>query len=160
MNKVALLLGSNLGEREKNLQKAGKLIEEKTGNILETSKIYATAPWGNEDQPAFLNQAIMVWTLLSPDILMQQLLDIEHEMGRTRDEKWGARLIDIDILLYEDQVVDTAHLKIPHPHLHVRNFTLYPLNEIAAEWIHPVLKKTVNELLIASPDSCEVTIHV
>src|SRR5688572_5768781 len=127
MNKVALLLGTNLGEREENLETARKLIEEKTGDILETSKIYATAPWGNQDQPAFLNQAIMVWTLLSPEELMQKLLEIEKEMGRTRDEKWGSRLIDLDILLYEEEIVDTESLKIPHPHLHERNFTLYPL---------------------------------
>ena len=160
MYKAALLLGTNLGEREKNLEKARKLIEEKIGNILEESKIYATAPWGNQDQPAFLNQSILVWTLLSPEELMQQLLDIEHELGRTRDEKWGSRIIDIDILLYEDKIVDSETLKIPHPHLHERNFTLYPLNEIAAEWEHPILKKTVNQLLKDSADTCEVTIHV
>jgi 2-amino-4-hydroxy-6-hydroxymethyldihydropteridine diphosphokinase len=160
MYKAALLLGTNLGEREENLEKARNLVEEKVGTILEESKIYATAPWGNRDQPAFLNQAILVWTLLSPEDLMQQLLDIEHELGRTRDEKWGSRIIDIDILLYEDKVVDSENLKIPHPHLHERNFTLYPLNEIAAEWEHPILKKPVNQLLIDSADKCEVTIHV
>ncbi len=160
MQKVALLLGTNLGEREINLKKASELIEEKVGNILEQSKIYATAPWGNTEQPGFLNQALLVWTILEPEQVMQTLLDIEQQMGRVRDEKWGSRLIDIDILLIEDTVVDSETLKVPHPHLHERNFTLYPLNEIVAEWEHPILKKTVNQLLIESTDKSEVTIHI
>src|SRR5687767_5330344 len=121
MYKVALLLGTNLGEREQNLKKAQELIDEKAGNVIEESKIYATSPWGKTDQPTFLNQALMIQTWMEPEALMYMLLEIEKEMGRTRDMKWDARTIDIDILMIEDRTVDTENLKVPHPHLHERN---------------------------------------
>lgn len=159
MYKVALLLGTNIGEREENLKKAAELIAEKAGSIIQESKIYATAPWGKQDQPQYLNQALLLQTWLEPEALLYILLEIEQEMGRVREEKWSARIIDIDILLMEDKVIASETLTVPHPHLQHRNFTLYPLNEIAPDWEHPTLKKTVNELLKESADSDEVIIH-
>jgi len=150
---VFLLLGSNLGERLQILQSAAGLIEERVGAIQSSSSIYETAPWGVLDQPVFLNQILSVQTALMPKEVLRIILDIEHELGRIRYERWGARVIDIDMLYFNDLVLDSARLTLPHPRLHERMFTLIPLNEIAPGFVHPLLFKTTKELLAECADS-------
>jgi 2-amino-4-hydroxy-6-hydroxymethyldihydropteridine diphosphokinase len=109
--------------------------------------LYQTASWGNLDQPDFINQVIELKTSLSPADLLKAILKIENVLGRQRLKKWGSRTIDIDILLYEDQIVNTADLVIPHPYLSVRRFSLMPLSEIAPNLVHPISRKNITELL-------------
>ncbi|GAB5527142.1 MAG: 2-amino-4-hydroxy-6-hydroxymethyldihydropteridine diphosphokinase [Roseivirga sp.] len=156
MKGIYLLLGTNLGDREKNLSAARNLMKEEAIELKAVSSIYETAAWGIEQQPGFLNQVLEVATDLSPEALLKTLLAIELEMGRVRIQKWGERLIDIDILYYQDKVVDTADLKVPHPEIPNRRFTLVPLVELAAGEVHPVLGKTQQELLAVCPDGLEV----
>lgn len=151
-----MLIGGNVGNRLQNLQKAVELITMKVGEIGKTSAVYETEAWGKTDQPAFLNQVVQVNTGHEPHVLLDAILGIEQEMGRQRKEKYGPRTIDIDILLYNDLVLDTSALAIPHPQLHLRRFALAPLSEIAASVIHPVLKKSVDELLLECPDKLTV----
>lgn len=155
-NQVYLLTGSNLGDRTTFLEQAKSLINNQAGKVISYSNLYETSAWGNIDQPNFLNQALEISTLHPPKKLLDILLEIENTIGRVRQKKWGARCIDIDILFYEDQVIDTKKLVVPHPHLHKRNFTLIPLMEIAAEFEHPVLKKTIESLYWDSEDTLEV----
>lgn len=153
---VFLLLGSNLGDRLQVVQAATKLIREGVGEIRAASSIYETAPWGVLDQPVFLNQVLSVETSLVPEEVLRVILNIEQELGRVRHERWGARVIDIDMLYFEDIVLDSARLTLPHPRLHERRFTLVPLNEIAPDFIHPVLKRNTTDLLAACTDPGEV----
>jgi 2-amino-4-hydroxy-6-hydroxymethyldihydropteridine diphosphokinase len=156
MNKTYLLIGGNVGDRHKNLEKARQLIEAQAGKLLMQSSIYETAAWGKQDQPAFLNQALHVETALEPMPLLKALLKAEQDMGRQREEKYGPRTIDIDILLYNDLSLETNELAVPHPQLHLRKFALMPLAEIAAAEIHPVFKKSIDELLLNCPDKLDV----
>lgn len=156
MNTAFLLTGGNLGNRLQNLQQAYTLIEESCGNILKASAVYKTAAWGFADQPNFYNQALQLQTNLSPEKLMQQLLQIEKQMGRKRSIKMGPRVIDIDILLMNDFIINTSLLTIPHPRLQERRFVLIPLNEIASTIIHPILKKSIQQLLIECKDTLAV----
>jgi len=156
MNKAYLLMGGNIGNREKNLARAITLLNENCGTVVAHSSIYETAAWGNTDQQDFLNQAILLETQLSAEHLMSSLLQVEEIMGRKRNEKFGPRTIDLDILLFNDEVHHTAHIKIPHPELHNRRFALAPLAEIAENRVHPVLKKTIAELLIETTDKLPV----
>ncbi len=156
MNKVYLLLGSNLGGREKFLSLAEKEIEKQIGKIISASSVYETAAWGKEDQDAFLNKVICVETNLKAEKVLEKILSIEKNLGRTRDKKWEARIIDIDILFFNSEIFKSSNLQIPHPHLHERRFALVPLAEIAPEFVHPVLKKTVKELLNECPDELKV----
>ncbi len=142
-----LILGSNLGDRRKYLSEAAGLISERLGIIKARSSVYQTASWGVHDQPDFVNQVLMVETDLNPEDLLEGILKIETELGRERREKWGSRTMDIDILLYENRVIDKPDLKIPHPFLHERRFCLQPLNEIAPAYIHPVFNKSIARLL-------------
>lgn len=155
---VFLLLGSNLGDRLQILESAEMLIKERIGKIQSASSIYETAPWGVLDQPAFLNQILIVSTALSPEEVLRIVLEIEHELGRVRYERWGARVIDIDMLYYQDLILDSARLTLPHPRLHERRFTLVPLNEIAPDFIHPFLQKTTSQLLSECSDPGAVVI--
>lgn len=155
-NKAYLLTGGNLGNREEYLALARELIGKQCGTIMASSALYETAAWGKEDQPAFLNQALEITTALSPRQLIRRILKIEKQMGRVREEKYGPRLIDIDILLFNEEVHNYALLKLPHPEMQQRRFALLPLAEIAAGVVHPVLKKTIAELLAACPDPLEV----
>jgi 2-amino-4-hydroxy-6-hydroxymethyldihydropteridine diphosphokinase len=148
---VFLLLGSNLGERSQILRSAVALIAERVGVIQSVSSVYETAPWGILEQPAFLNQALSVSTMLMPEEVLRIILDIEHELGRVRYERWGARVIDIDMLYYSDWALDSARLTVPHPRLHERRFVLVPLHEIAPDFIHPLFLKTTKQLL----DECQ-----
>ncbi len=147
MENVYLLLGSNETDRFGNLEKACEWIALRCGKILKKSALYETEAWGLNEQNAFINQAVLIETSFAPKELLLQLKAIEKEIGRVETVKWGPRVIDIDILFYGNDVLDTEELKVPHPFLHERRFTLAPLNEIAAEFVHPVLNKTVNELL-------------
>lgn len=155
---VFLLLGSNLGDRLQILRSAEILIEERIGIIQSASSVYETAPWGVLEQPAYLNQILVVETGLLPEEILRIVLEIEHELGRIRYERWGARVIDIDMLYYQDVVMDSARLTLPHPRLHERRFTLVPLNEIAPDFIHPVLLKSTRQLLSECSDPGAVVI--
>ena len=148
MNTAYLLIGGNLGDRAAYLEQAVKEIEALCGSITRISSIYETAAWGNTKQPAFYNQAIQLTTPLPPETLLEQLLAIEIEMGRVRTQKYGPRTIDLDILMIDDNVIDTQALTIPHPELHNRRFALLPLAEIAPSLFHPILDKSVSELLV------------
>lgn len=150
---VYLSLGTNLGERVQNLAQARQFIALIVGPIRQVSPIYETAAWGIEAQASFLNQVLEVETNLSPTALLEAILGIEQKMGRIRKVKWGERLIDIDILFYGDLVIDEERLKIPHPYIPVRNFVLAPLAAIAPNFVHPILKMTMAQLLEASTDS-------
>ena len=139
-------LGSNLGDKEANLRKALELLEERGVEIVKTSTFISTEPYGVTDQPQFLNGVCEVRTSLEPLELLHTLLDIEQEMGRVRLRHWGERNIDLDLLLYEDVVMDTPELKLPHPDMQNRDFVLLPLAEIAPELVHPILQKSIEEL--------------
>jgi len=157
MSTAHLLIGGNLGDRKENLLTAISLINEQCGPLTRSSSVYETEAWGKTDQPSFLNLAMEISTPLNARQLMRKILKIEKEMGRVRKEKLGPRIIDIDILLYENEIHDLRFLKIPHPEMHNRRFVLVPLVEIAPTLQHPVLKKTIAELLEECPDNLEVT---
>lgn len=154
-----LLLGTNLGDRKKNLSTARNFIEQNIGAIKSASSIYQTAAWGKSDQPAFLNQAIEVKSALPPLQLLKEILDIERIMGRVRTIKWSERLIDIDIIFFGNAVINSKELTVPHPQLQARRFALVPLSEIAPQFIHPIWNVTVSELLEQCPDELEVTLY-
>ena len=156
MNRAVLLLGSNTGVLLRNLERALVLISEKSGAIGEASLIYETEPWGRNDQPVFNNQVVEFYTSLDAKALMQELLDIEKQMGRERKEKWGPRLIDLDILYFNNEVIHKPGLIIPHPHLHERRFTMVPLSELFPEMIHPLLKLKNKDLLARLTDTLQV----
>ena len=153
MNIVFLQLGSNLGDRELLLKDAITEIEDRVGNILECSKVYESTPWRVEGQENYLNQILKVRTILLADDVLLTVLDIEKQLGRVRIEKWGERLIDIDIIFYNDSIIETPELCVPHKHLHERMFVLTPLHNIAPEMVHPKYNKTIEELL----KICKVT---
>ncbi|SMC98483.1 2-amino-4-hydroxy-6-hydroxymethyldihydropteridine diphosphokinase [Pedobacter nyackensis] len=155
---VYLLLGSNLGDRETLINDALTEIEQHVGVVFAKSSLYETAAWGKEDQPTFLNIAIGVKTMLSPLEVLEKVLEIELDLGRVRLEKWGARLIDIDVILYGNKVVDMGEkLQIPHPQMQYRKFVLEPLNEIAAEYVHPIIQLKVSEMLERLNDNLSVS---
>jgi 2-amino-4-hydroxy-6-hydroxymethyldihydropteridine diphosphokinase len=143
---VFLLLGSNLGDRKALLKEAIRQIEADISTVEKESSIYETQSWGKADAPNYLNQVVQIKTELPARDVLKRILNIEMAMGRVRDEKWGPRTIDIDILFYGSQVIDEPGLSIPHPQLQHRMFTLAPLNEIAPNLVHPVLKKKISEL--------------
>ncbi|GAB3748094.1 2-amino-4-hydroxy-6-hydroxymethyldihydropteridine diphosphokinase [Spirosoma pomorum] len=157
---IYLLLGANLGNRVVTLKQATNLINDRVGVVVRESALYETAAWGVTDQPSFLNQVLAVETELKPEELLRQTQVIEQELGRVRLEKWGVRVIDIDVLYYDQLVWQTTTLTIPHPYLHQRRFTLVPLAEIAPDFVHPILKKSNQELLTEVVDSGEVAKYV
>jgi 2-amino-4-hydroxy-6-hydroxymethyldihydropteridine diphosphokinase len=146
MNRAVLGLGSNLGDRKKNLEQAAVLLADNGSLLLKESSVYETEPWGNKDQPVFYNQVVEIETTYNASALMTLILEIEKQMGRIRKEKWEPRVIDIDILFFNDEIISTENLTVPHPHLHERKFVLIPLKEILPNYIHPVFKKTVSEI--------------
>jgi 2-amino-4-hydroxy-6-hydroxymethyldihydropteridine diphosphokinase len=156
MNTSFLLIGGNVGDREKNLLLAAELIQKHAGKVDAQSSVYETAAWGKTDQPDFLNQVLKITTDLSPDDLMKEIFKIEKLMGRERSEKYAPRLVDIDILFFNDEIIKTSLVTIPHPQMQNRRFVLVPLNELAPALIHPVFKKTISELLVECPDKLDV----
>ena len=136
-----------MGNRAEMLEKANVLLEKKAGRLLALSKVVETPAWGKTDQPDFLNQVVKLETSLSPQELLNLNLGIEKQLGRNRVEKWGPRSIDIDILFYDNEIIDEPGLQIPHPWMHERLFVLEPMCEIAPDFVHPVLNKTIAVLL-------------
>jgi 2-amino-4-hydroxy-6-hydroxymethyldihydropteridine diphosphokinase len=155
-NEVYISLGSNLGNRTENLRKALHAIELHVGTIIKRSSVYETKPWGKSDQPDFFNQVIRVQSDISPENCLVRLSIIEQQMGRKREEKWGARIIDLDLLYANDTIIQTEQLTLPHPGIAQRRFVLVPLVEIDPDFIHPLLKKNQRQLLSECPDLLEV----
>lgn len=155
-HQLYLSLGGNVGDVLETFQIAKKLITSKIGDVVTASGVYKTAAWGVENQPDFLNQVLLVNTKLSPTEVLTQALVIEKELGRVRLQKWGERTLDIDLLFYDDSVLEEEHLIVPHPRISERKFILIPLKEISENLQHPVLKKTVSQLLSECNDVLKV----
>jgi len=155
-NRAILSLGSNLGDRLMNLHTAMKLLTADTGELTINSSVYETEPWGLKEQPDFLNMVVGIETELSPQQLLSEIKYIEDELLREKSIRWGSRSIDIDILFFNDLVINSDILTIPHPEIANRRFVLVPLAEIFPDLIHPVLKKPVNSLLVNCSDRSEV----
>jgi 2-amino-4-hydroxy-6-hydroxymethyldihydropteridine diphosphokinase len=156
MNNTYLLLGSNMGNSKASLSKAVVQIEKQIGTVIRKSGLYSTAAWGNTKQPEFLNQVIIVETKLPALQTMQTILNIEKKMGRIRTVKNAPRVIDIDILFFNKEIIAQEHLCIPHPQIQNRRFVLVPLNQLSPNLKHPVLNKTVHQLLINCADRLNV----
>lgn len=155
---IYLLLGSNMGDRQQLIKDAIAEIALQIGTVFTTSSYYETAAWGKTDQPGFINVALGVSTTLAANEVLDKVLQIEKDLGRIRHEKWGSRLIDIDLIFFGNDVVDLgAKLQVPHPEMHKRKFVLVPLAEIAPDFVHPVLKETVLEILQTLPDNLSVS---
>lgn len=157
-HRIYLLLGSNLGARQETMEQAVRSIEKKLGPVIAASSYYHSKPWGPVPQPDFLNRVILVETEAQPGDLLRITQEIEATAGPPKELRWGPRHLDIDILFYDDIRWHSDNLKIPHPELHKRNFTLLPLAEIAPEHIHPVLNKSISLLLKESKDPVKARI--
>jgi 2-amino-4-hydroxy-6-hydroxymethyldihydropteridine diphosphokinase len=155
MNKAYLLIGGNMGDRLQNLGRCVDLLGS-LGNVTARSGLYETEAWGKTDQPAFINQALLLQTRLTARALLEAVLAVEEKMGRKREEKYGPRIIDIDILFFNRSVIQEPGLSVPHPQLQNRRFALEPLFEIAPYLQHPLLHKTIAELLADCPDQLKV----
>jgi len=151
-----LLLGSNLGDRAARLAQARRDLAATAGRLVAASALYETAAWGLEDQPAFLNQVLVIETELAAPALLATCLAAEQEQGRERLVRWAARTLDVDILLFSNEIIDTPTLTVPHPALPARRFALTPLAEVAPQLAHPQLRRTIAELLAHCPDALPV----
>ena len=161
IHRIFLLIGSNQGDRNVLINSAKQQIEKKIGTICSVSSIYETEPWGFNENLFFLNQAIEVLTGLSPDNLMNEIIKIEEILGRIRvPGSYQSRTIDIDILFYDELVIETEYLTIPHPRIQERRFVLTPMAEIAANFLHPVFKKKLKELLVNCKDDSLVNLYL
>ena len=161
MNVSYLCLGGNIGDREKSLEQALTLINTKAGRVTARSALYETEAWGVTDQQAYLNICVSISTTLQAQELLESLLSIEKELGRQRGSSTGyePRTIDIDILFFNDSVIAREQLIVPHPRLHLRKFVLVPLADIAPNYLHPVLNKTIFSLLNQCPDTSQVILY-
>ncbi|WP_256012387.1 2-amino-4-hydroxy-6-hydroxymethyldihydropteridine diphosphokinase [Desertivirga xinjiangensis] len=157
MQRIYLLLGSNLGERDQVLHKAAEAISERVGDILQKSSLYETESWGKTGQPHFLNQVICIESGMSALKVLKELLEIENLLGRKRLEKWGSRIIDIDILFYGSSIINEPDLTVPHPYFQERRFAVMPMLEIAPDFEHPVLHKTISIIALELTD--ELSVH-
>ena len=157
MGKVYLLLGGNLGDRKMLIAYAEDELRKQIGDIVLKSALYETKAWGREQQPNFLNKALVINTKLNAFEILKIIQNIEIKLGRKRLEHWGTRTMDIDILFFEQEIIDTEDLKIPHPLINMRKFVLSPLLEIIPDFIHPGLKKSIKELYLICEDKLEVT---
>jgi 2-amino-4-hydroxy-6-hydroxymethyldihydropteridine diphosphokinase len=153
---IILLLGSNQDDPAHQLATARDWLAKKIAPLQKVSKVYQTEAWGLEDQPDFLNQVVVLHSTITPRQLLDIIHQIEGQLGRVREERWGPRPIDIDILFYGDQIIDEEGLHIPHRGIPNRNFTLIPLLELLADFLHPELGKTIEELYLESKDPLEV----
>ncbi len=153
---VYLLLGSNIGDRDENLRLARSQLALHCGTISKQSGVYLGKSWGVEQQRDYYNQVLELSTTQPPKRLLDCILEIESNLGRVREKKWSSRIIDIDILFYQQSVIELPVLQIPHPRLTERNFTLVPLMEIAPQFIHPTFAVTIEELYLRSADTLEV----
>ncbi len=158
MNTALLHLGSNEGNRQEMIKKAIALIEKNIGNVVNKSMLYETEAWGKKDQPDFINQAIEVKTKLDALQTLNKCIELQSQLGGVKKEKWGPRSIDIDLLFLNDKVIKNDKITLPHPEIQNRNFVLIPLMEIAGEFVHPVLNKTIEELFDECTDECEVSV--
>ncbi len=156
MNTAYILTGGNLDHPLRQLTNAAAAIAIECGSIVSSSNIYQTAAWGNKAQPDFLNQVLCINTDLNPFKLLRKLLAIEKKMGRTRNNQYDPRIIDLDILFYNDLIIDSPSLQLPHPRLHLRRFVLVPLAGIAPLIQHPVLHKPILQLLQECSDPLNV----
>ena len=155
-NRFTIQLGTNIGNRIHNLEIAIRKINDKIGAIQFSSGLYETEAWGNENQAKFVNQIIVVETLLSEIDLLRECQKIENSLGPKKRTRWGARIMDLDILFFEDKIHESTHLQIPHPRIHERKFVLQPLNELMPDFIHPSFGKTINNLLSGLDDTLDV----
>ncbi|HEX7367804.1 MAG TPA: 2-amino-4-hydroxy-6-hydroxymethyldihydropteridine diphosphokinase [Pelobium sp.] len=156
MNQVFLALGGNLGNRVKNIEKALALIEQSVGSLTKVSSMYETAPWGKSEQANFLNMVVRVSTSFSAIEVLNKIQKIETDLGRIRKETWGARTMDLDILFFNDEVIESERLIIPHALMHERKFVLIPMEEIAPGFVHPIFNKTIKQLLLMCKDNLNV----
>lgn len=156
MNIIYLLLGSNQQQPEKQLLLAQKYIAKHIGPVTRHSAVYKTAAWGNTKQPDFLNQVLITQTKLTAAETLNSILNIEKKMGRLRTKRNAPRIIDIDILFFNKRIIESNLLQVPHPRIQLRNFVLVPLNELSPNLKHPVLNKTIHQLLRICPDTLTV----
>lgn len=158
MSKVYLSLGSNLGDKQRNLRFAINEIEQRCGKVELCSSFYSTTPWGFNSDNEFVNIALLITTSLDPLSLLNVLKHIEQDAGRKQKAKndYEDRPLDIDILFYDNLIIDSEQLSIPHPRLHLRLFVLVPMNEIAPQLIHPMFNKTIETLLLESVDTTQI----
>ncbi len=155
---IYLCIGGNLGEREANLEEAGDFIDFNLGDVVATSGIYESEPWGMTDVPSFLNQVVQIRSELSNEELMQEIQELEEFFGRERSAQgYVSREMDVDILFIDQEIIETDTLRVPHPRMAERRFVLTPMAEIAPELIHPELKKNIQELLASCADKGQVT---
>ena len=161
-NQAYLLLGGDKGDRLENISKAITRIASLSESAPLQSDIFESDPWGFESSLKFLNVALIITTKLDSDRLLAELLEIERELGRKRDaniNSYSSREMDIDIIFYNNDIIDSEKLIIPHPRMYQRRFVLEPLNQIASQYIHPILNKSIKELLEECPDKSPVTIY-
>ena len=156
---VFLLLGSNIGDKKAEIEKAIQFIQKKIGKVKAISSLYESEPWQGPGQDNYMNRAIQIETTLTPDDLLKQIKSAEKILGRKSNEKWAAREIDIDILFFGRKVIKQKELQIPHPHMHERNFAIIPMMEIAPDFKHPTLDLTMDELYEQTLDASEVILH-
>ena len=157
-NTTYLLLGSNLGDKEMMLQEACAKIEQAIGEVVSKSSLYETAAWGVENQASFINQAIEVHTDMDALTVLDTILEIELELGRVRKKKWGERIIDIDILYYNNDIISESRLNVPHPEIANRRFTLVPLCELDEDFINAQTEMSNKEMLESCIDTLEVNV--